>query len=107
MGQQSHSASLRGLRGNLTNDGSANYLYDRANPAHSGQGYGRLISTTLGGVTTQFSYNGDGVRLKQIVAGTLTTGAGRWGDYWVCSNAHAWSPDGWQLAYVQQGLVVS
>jgi hypothetical protein len=32
-----------------------------------------MISTTLGGVTTQFSYNGDGVRLKQIVAGTPTT----------------------------------
>jgi hypothetical protein len=33
----------------------------------------RLISTTLGEVTTQFSYNGDGVRLKQIVADTPTT----------------------------------
>ncbi len=32
-----------------------------------------MISTTLGGVTTQFNYNGDGVRLKQIVAGTVTT----------------------------------
>ncbi len=50
--------------GNLTNDGSANYLYDRAN---------RLISTTLGGVTTQFSYNGDGARLRQVVAGVPTT----------------------------------
>jgi Tol biopolymer transport system component len=30
--------------------------------------------------------------------------AGRWGDYGTCANAHAWSPDGWQLAYVQQGL---
>jgi YD repeat-containing protein len=42
----------------LINDGSANYLYDRAN---------RLISTTLSGATTLFNYNGDGVRLKQIV----------------------------------------
>ena len=50
--------------GNLTNDGSANYLYDRAN---------RLISTTLGGATTLFNYNGDGVRLKQVVAGVPTT----------------------------------
>ncbi len=32
-----------------------------------------MISTTVGGVTTQFSYNGDGARLKQIIAGTVTT----------------------------------
>jgi RHS repeat-associated protein len=50
--------------GNLINDGSSLYRYDRAN---------RLISTTLGSATTLFSYNGDGVRLKQIVAGTVTT----------------------------------
>ncbi len=50
--------------GNLINDGSAAYLYDRAN---------RMISTTVGGVTTQFSYNGDGARLKQIIAGVPTT----------------------------------
>jgi RHS repeat-associated protein len=50
--------------GNLTNDGSANYLYDRAN---------RLISTTLGGATSLFNYNGDGVRLRQVVAGVITT----------------------------------
>jgi RHS repeat-associated protein len=50
--------------GNLINDGNALYRYDRAN---------RLISTTLSGATTLFSYNGDGVRLKQIVAGTVTT----------------------------------
>ena len=50
--------------GNLTNDGSAAYLYDSAN---------RMISTTLGGVSTQFNYNGDGARLRQIAAGTPTT----------------------------------
>jgi hypothetical protein len=59
---QSHSASLRGLRGNLINDGSATYAYDFEN---------RLISTTLGGVSTQFVYNGDGIRLRLIEAGTL------------------------------------
>jgi len=35
--------------------------------------YTQLISTTLGGVTTQFSYNGDGARLRQVVAGVPTT----------------------------------
>jgi RHS repeat-associated protein len=50
--------------GNLINDGSATYLYDRAN---------RLISTTLSGVTSQYSYNGDGTRLRQIIAGVPTT----------------------------------
>jgi RHS repeat-associated protein len=50
--------------GNLLYDGSANYLYDRAN---------RLISTTLNSTTSLFNYNGDGVRLKQVVAGAVTT----------------------------------
>ncbi len=50
--------------GNLINDGSALYRYDRAN---------RLISTTLNSTTSLFNYNGDGVRLKQIVTGTVTT----------------------------------
>jgi YD repeat-containing protein len=50
--------------GNLLDDGSALYRYDQAN---------RLISTTLGGVTTQFNYNGDGARLKKIIAGVVTT----------------------------------
>jgi RHS repeat-associated protein len=50
--------------GNLINDGSALYRYDRAN---------RLISTTLNSTTSLFNYNGDGVRLKQIIAGTVTT----------------------------------
>jgi Tol biopolymer transport system component len=31
--------------------------------------------------------------------------AGQWGDYLGCSSAHAWSPDGRQLAYVQDGRV--
>jgi RHS repeat-associated protein len=50
--------------GNLLQDGSTVYVYDFAN---------RLISTTLGGVNTQFAYNGDGIRLRLIEAGTLTT----------------------------------
>jgi YD repeat-containing protein len=48
----------------LLNDGSALYRYDRAN---------RLISTTLSGVTSLYACNGDGARLKQTVAGTVTT----------------------------------
>lgn len=32
-----------------------------------------MISTTLGGVTRQFNYNGDGVRLKQIAGSVVTT----------------------------------
>jgi hypothetical protein len=64
VGQQSHSAALRGLRGNLTNNGSTLYRYDQAN---------RMISTTLSGATTLFNYNGDGVRLKQVIAGVPTT----------------------------------
>jgi RHS repeat-associated protein len=50
--------------GNLINDGNALYRYDPAN---------RLISTTLGGTTSLFNYNGDGARLKQVVAGVPTT----------------------------------
>jgi RHS repeat-associated protein len=42
----------------------ANLPYDQAN---------RMISTTLSGATTLFNYNGDGVRLKQVVAGVPTT----------------------------------
>ncbi len=50
--------------GNLLNDGNALYRYDPAN---------RLISTTLSGVTSLYAYNGDGARLKQIIAGVPTT----------------------------------
>jgi YD repeat-containing protein len=50
--------------GNLLNDGSALYRYDQAN---------RLISTTLSSTTSLFNYNGDGARLKQVVAGVVTT----------------------------------
>jgi RHS repeat-associated protein len=50
--------------GNLLNDGTALYRYDQAN---------RLISTTLSSTTSLFNYNGDGVRLKQVVAGAVTT----------------------------------
>jgi hypothetical protein len=53
--------AVRNLRnGNLLNDGRALHRYDRAN---------RLISTTVGSMTSLFNYNGDGVRLKQIVMG--------------------------------------
>ncbi|HET7088808.1 MAG TPA: type IV secretion protein Rhs, partial [Anaerolineae bacterium] len=45
-------------------DGSTTYAYDFAN---------RLISTTLGGATTQFAYNRDGIRMRLVEAGTLTT----------------------------------
>jgi len=45
-------------------DGGATYLHDHAN---------RLIITTLGSITSLYAYNGDGARLKQIVAGTVTT----------------------------------
>jgi YD repeat-containing protein len=41
--------------GNLLSDGTAAYEYNQAN---------RLISATVAGVTTQFAYNGDGVRLQ-------------------------------------------
>jgi YD repeat-containing protein len=40
------------------------YAFDQAN---------RLIGTTLSTTTTLFSYNGYGVRLKQIIAGVPTT----------------------------------
>jgi YD repeat-containing protein len=50
--------------GNLLNDGSSLYRYDPAN---------RLISTTLSTTTTLFSYNGDGARLRQVIAGVPTT----------------------------------
>ena len=54
------------------NDGSALSRYDQANPVKSVQGHGRLISTTLGSVTSLYNYNGDGARLRQVVGGTPT-----------------------------------
>ena len=50
--------------GNLLQEGDTTYAYDFAN---------RLISATVSGVNTQFGYNGDGIRLRQIAASTLTT----------------------------------
>lgn len=50
--------------GNLVDTGKATYRYDRAN---------RLISATVEGVTSLYAYNGDGVRLRQVVAGVPTT----------------------------------
>jgi RHS repeat-associated protein len=49
--------------GNLLNDGQRTFTYDTAN---------RLIAVTQGATTTQFTYNGDGDRLAQIVAGVAT-----------------------------------
>jgi RHS repeat-associated protein len=50
--------------GNLVNDGATQYAYDQAN---------RLIRATLSTTTTQYAYNGDGARLKQVVNGLPTT----------------------------------
>jgi RHS repeat-associated protein len=50
--------------GNLVNDGNSLYRYDQAN---------RLISITLGSTTSLFNYNGDGARLRQVIAGVPTT----------------------------------
>lgn len=50
--------------GNLLNDDSTLYRYDQAS---------RLISTTLNSATSVYAYNGDGTRLKQVVAGAVTT----------------------------------
>lgn len=49
--------------GNLLNDGVRSYVYDSAN---------RLTSVTQGGTTTQFTYNGNGDRMAQIVGGVST-----------------------------------
>jgi len=49
--------------GNLTNDGTTTYTYDDAL---------RLKTVTVGGVTTTYEYNGDGVRTAQIVGGVRT-----------------------------------
>ena len=50
--------------GNLTGDGSRTLAYDAAN---------RLISVTVGALTTEFEYDGLGNRLSQTVAGTTTS----------------------------------
>ena len=50
--------------GNLLNDGVYTNTYDAAN---------RPITITNGTTTNVFAYNGDGVRLKQTVNGTVTT----------------------------------
>jgi RHS repeat-associated protein len=49
--------------GNLTSDGVRSYTYDDAN---------RLTQVTEGSLTTQFAYNGDGVRTSKTVAGDTT-----------------------------------
>jgi RHS repeat-associated protein/uncharacterized repeat protein (TIGR01451 family) len=49
--------------GNLTSDGVRSYSYDHAN---------RLTQVTEGSLTTQFAYNGDGIRTSKTVAGGTT-----------------------------------
>jgi RHS repeat-associated protein len=49
--------------GNLTSDGVRSYSYSPAN---------RLTEVTQGSVTTQYAYNGDGVRTSKTVAGDTT-----------------------------------
>jgi RHS repeat-associated protein len=49
--------------GNLTSDGVRSYTYDHAN---------RLTQVTQGSQTTQFAYNGDGVRTSKTVDGDTT-----------------------------------
>jgi YD repeat-containing protein len=50
--------------GNLVNDGTKTYTYNQTN---------RLTSLTQGATTFQFNYNGDGARLRQVIAGVPTT----------------------------------
>ncbi|MBI1877523.1 MAG: hypothetical protein HYR94_04710 [Chloroflexi bacterium] len=50
--------------GNLLNDGQRTFTYDSAD---------RLTSVISGSVTSQFTYNGDGDRMAQIVAGVTTS----------------------------------
>jgi RHS repeat-associated protein len=49
--------------GNLTSDGVRSYSYDHAN---------RLTQVTQGSQTTQFAYNGDGIRTSKTVDGDTT-----------------------------------
>ena len=49
--------------GNLTSDGVRSYAYDHAN---------RLTQVSEGSLTTQFAYNGDGVRTSKTIAGDTT-----------------------------------
>jgi YD repeat-containing protein len=49
--------------GNLTSDGVRSYTYDHAN---------RLTQVTEGPLTTQYAYNGDGVRTSKTVGGDST-----------------------------------
>jgi len=53
----------RKANGNLTSDGVRSYTYDQTN---------RLTQVTQGSQTTQFAYNGDGVRTSKTVAGDTT-----------------------------------
>jgi RHS repeat-associated protein len=55
---------LRGLCGNLLDDGVRTYTYDHAN---------RLVAVVSGTLTTTFVYNGDGHRVAKAVDGVTTT----------------------------------
>ena len=50
--------------GNLVNDGEKTYTHNQAN---------RLTDLTDGATTFQFNYNGDGARVRQVIAGVPTT----------------------------------
>ncbi len=68
-------AALRGLRGNLTHDGVRSYTYERAaSPQRSGgDAADRLISISGGGVSANYTYNGDGLLANQTIGGVPTT----------------------------------
>jgi RHS repeat-associated protein len=53
--------------GNLLSDGARAYTYDDAN---------RLVTVTVAGATTRFSYDPDGVRYKKVAAGQTTVYVG-------------------------------
>lgn len=69
-------------KGNLTSDGSLNYVYDTENRLTSVSGAksasfiydpkGRLFQSTVGGVTRQFLYDGDALVSEFTTSGTLT-----------------------------------
>lgn len=65
--------------------GSTSYGYDpngnmtsRASDAFACDYENRLTQATVGGVVTQYGYNGDGARVKKTVSGTPTYYVGNW-----------------------------
>ena len=55
--------------GNMTARGGDGFTYDYEN---------RLTNANVGGVTTQYAYNGDGARVKKVVGSTATYYVGNW-----------------------------